>query len=72
MSLNSSRNKLHANVKELMARWERAKAKWDDTQCRDFEKRHLEPLEPKVRHAAEAMERMATVLARAKRECGPE
>lgn len=72
MGLNASRTRLHANLSELMARWDRAKSKWDDARSRDFEQRHLLTLEPKVRHAIDAMEHMGEILMRAARECGPD
>ncbi len=71
MGLNASRTRLHANLKELLARWDRTKARWNDPRSREFEGRYLAPLEPGVRHTADAMERMGEVLARATRECGP-
>ena len=69
MSLGSSRTRLMGALKELQVRWDRAKSTWDDPQSRDFESRHLVPLEPTIRHAVTAMEKMEAILARARREC---
>ncbi len=37
---------------------------------RDFEERHLRLLEPRIRNAMAAMEKMAEKLDRARRDCG--
>ncbi|MHC4429329.1 MAG: hypothetical protein ACYS0D_12135 [Planctomycetota bacterium] len=70
MSLATSRARLHGALKELRARWDQAKAKWDDPMSRDFEKRYLSPLEPRVRSTVTAMEKMDAILAQARRDCG--
>ena len=70
MSLNSSRNRLSASLKGLMARWELAKSQWDDPMSQDFESTYLALLEPKLRNTLTAMEKLEAVLARARHECG--
>lgn len=70
MSLSSSRARLHGAFKELCAQWDQVRLKWDDPQSRDFRKRYLDPLEPRLRNAISTMEKMDEVLARARRECG--
>lgn len=70
MSLNSSRNRLSASLKELMASWELAKSKWDDPMSQEFESHYLALLEPKLRNTLTAMEKLEAVLARARHECG--
>jgi hypothetical protein len=61
---------LQGTLKELRARWDEARAKWDDPMSREFEKRYLAPLEPSVRSAMSAMEKMDGILAQARRDCG--
>jgi hypothetical protein len=70
MSLASSRNRLSASLKELMARWEQARSQWDDPMSQDFEQQYLALLEPKLRNTLTAMEKLEAVLARARHECG--
>lgn len=69
MSLSVGRSKLTGAMKDLLMRWERAREQWDDPVSRDLELKVIQPLEPKVRAAATAMEKMAELLARARREC---
>lgn len=69
MSLAVGRAKLVGALKELMVKWDRTKESWDDPMSQALEERVLEPLEPKIRAAATAMEKMGEVLARAKRDC---
>lgn len=69
MSLTVGKTKLVQSLKDLMLRWEKTKANWDDPMSADLERTVLEPLEPKVRSAVTAMEKMGEMLARAKRDC---
>lgn len=69
MSLGTSRSRLKAALKELQVRWDEARTKWDDPQSREFESRYLAPMEPTIRNAMSAMEKMETTLARARRDC---
>lgn len=69
MSLAVGRAKMVGALKELMVKWDRTKETWDDPMSRTLEERVLLPLEPKIRSAATAMEKMGEVLARARREC---
>ena len=69
MSLAVGRSKLVGSLKDLMVKWDRTKEYWDDPMSRALEQRVLLPLEPKIRAAATAMEKMGEVLARAKRDC---
>ena len=70
MSIESSRTRLQASIKELLLKWDKANAYWDDKVSRDFEETVLNPLEPKIRITMEAMEEMSGLLQRLKRECG--
>ena len=69
MSLAVGRSKLVGALKDLMVKWDRTKESWDDPMSRSLQERALNPLEPKVRAAATAMEKMAEILARARRDC---
>src|SRR5262249_37338159 len=70
MSLASSRNRLAAALKELLARWELARTQWDDPMSHECEAQYLQLLEPKLRNTLTAMEKLDAVLARARHECG--
>ncbi len=49
-----------------------AAAQWNDSTNIHFQDQYYRPLEPKVRRALDAVHRLAEVLRRAERECGPE
>jgi hypothetical protein len=69
MSLASTRNKVQGAYKDLRLRWEKARAQWDDPRSRAFEEDFIEPLEPRVRAAAAAMDEMNELMTRAVRDC---
>ncbi len=70
MSMGVSRARLKAAMKELLVHWDLVKTKWDDPVSADFEKKFLGTLDPKVRAAASAMEKMEGILAQVRRDCG--
>ena len=70
MSLGSARTRLRGSLKELQIRWDEVRRSWDDVKSRDFEKQFLQPLEPRIRAAMTAMEKMEGILAGARRDCG--
>ena len=47
-----------------------AAAEWNDLTNQHFQDQYYRPLEPKVRHALDAIRRLTEVLTRAQRECG--
>ncbi|MCA9291347.1 MAG: hypothetical protein KDA25_09465 [Phycisphaerales bacterium] len=69
MGMQTGRTKLENSMKELLLYWERTNEVWDDAASQDFEVRHLLPLEPKIRTAVSAMERMAALLHQARNDC---
>ncbi len=70
MSMGVSRARLAAAMKQLRVHWDLVKAKWDDPVSAEFDKKFLQMLEPRVRTAATAMEKMEGVLAQARHDCG--
>ena len=42
---------------------------WDDNTRSEFREKYQEPMEPRLKRAVEAIQRLAEVLARAQREC---
>jgi hypothetical protein len=59
---------MHAS-RTLRLRWEQTQTQWNDQVMRDFERRHLEPFEPKLTTAVRAIERLAELLTRVEHEC---
>ncbi len=70
MSLASARAKIGTAHRQLLVDWERTKESWDDPASHAFGRNHVEPLEHAVRSAIGAIEHMAEVLERVRRECG--
>ena len=70
MSMSVSRARLRAAMKDLMVQWDLARAQWDDPVSREFEKKYLRTVEPKVLNAVNAMEKMEAVLSQARADCG--
>lgn len=62
---------LEAAMDSLQAARNETTAQWDDETNRKFQEDHLAPLEPNVRRALDAIARLALLLDRAARECGP-
>jgi len=70
MSVHGARGQLRESMKELLIRWELVREKWDDPASRAFEKDYLIPLEPAANKAVAAMDEMAELLRRVRKECG--
>lgn len=69
MSVQVSRARLFGALKELRGRWSRIRDQWDDEAARSFEETVLDPLEPRVRSAVTALEKMGQILGTVRREC---
>lgn len=70
MSIQSGRAVLESANKDLHIRWKRVGEYWNDSVRADFERSHLDPLDRKIKSALGSIEEIATLLARARRECG--
>ncbi len=68
MSAGSST--LNHAIKTLRMKWEQAKETWDDGVRRDFEAKHIVPLESQVNATLRGMDRLDEVLAKMRRDCG--
>ncbi len=68
--MSVSRARLRAAMKDLMVQWDLAQAQWDDPVSREFEKKYLRTVEPKVLNVVNAMEKMEAVLSQARADCG--
>lgn len=51
----------------LQQRWQQTRAVWNDPVARSFEKEHWTPLEQQARATQQEMERLAQVVAQARR-----
>lgn len=69
MSLGVSKGMVADAAKQLIDAWRVARRDWDDDMARWFEEEFLEPISPKVRGAVAAMDKLASISARAERDC---
>jgi hypothetical protein len=67
--LTSGAAKISSAYKTLKVRWDNTKEHWHDDNCRRFEENYIDPLEPQINAALEAISRLAEVLGRAEQEC---
>lgn len=69
ISLYDGKANLQYARERLELQWRAACEHWQDAVAQQFEREHLEPLDPKIRSALQAIERLAEVLRRAELEC---
>jgi hypothetical protein len=72
MSLTAGSLELSAALKDLRVLWEQTQTAWDDIVRHDFEANYWAPLESQLMAVLRAMDRLAPVLAQARRECSPD
>lgn len=68
--MSAGMTKLQYSLKTLRAHWEEARIHWQDQVGQDFEDRHLRPMETQVDGALRAMDKLAEVMMKMKRDCG--
>ena len=69
MKFDDGKARLLYAAKKLQLRWEQTQTQWNDQVMREFAKRHLHPLEPKIVASVRALERLAELVARVEHEC---
>lgn len=69
MSVGVSRAKLLGAVRDLHVRWDRVRDLWDDPAAKHIEESIIGPLEPRVRAAVSAMEKMNQILHKIRSDC---
>ena len=69
MGVHEGRGQLGRALKELMLRWMETKSSWDDAVTRDFEEKHLAPLEADLKTATAAMDHVAVLIQQIRRDC---
>jgi hypothetical protein len=67
--LTSGSAKIASAYKTLRLQWESTKEHWHDNNRARFEEKYLDPLEPQLSAALDAIAALAEVLGRAEREC---
>ncbi len=69
MGLQESRGKITRSIQDLMALWASTQVHWNDANSEQFDKKYLQPLQMDVRVAAAAMDEMASLMSKIRREC---
>lgn len=70
MSLDAGASKLKRSMKTLQEHWAETKSRWQDQASRKFEEDQLASLKNEVNATLSAIDRLASILDTAKRECG--
>ncbi|MDA8377842.1 MAG: hypothetical protein M0Z50_12460 [Planctomycetia bacterium] len=69
MGVYEGRGQLTKAFNHLQLRWEEVKIGWSDANSERFEKKYLIPLGTDLRTATSAMEHIAMVLNKVRRDC---
>lgn len=69
MTLTTGRTKLLESYRTLSAHWDETRDGWGDVAGREFEEDHWELIEPHVKAALRAIDRLASVLGQMRHEC---
>lgn len=69
MGLQESRGKITRSMQDLMSLWASTQVHWNDNNSQAFEAKYLKPLEMDVRVAGAAMDEMAVLLVKVRRDC---
>ncbi len=69
MGLFEAKGQIDRGMKDLLIRWNLARAQWKDNTAAEFEQQHLVPLQGHLRNATTAMSPAAGLIARAKADC---
>jgi hypothetical protein len=67
--LTSGAAKIATAYKTLRVHWEDTKEHWHDDNRRRFEENFIDPLEPQIASALDAISALAEILNHAQREC---
>jgi hypothetical protein len=67
--LTSGAAKITSAYKKMRLNWDVTKDHWHDENRVHFEKNYLDPLEPQIAAALDAISALADVMGRAEREC---
>jgi hypothetical protein len=67
--LTSGAAKISSAYKKMRLSWESTKEYWHDQNQAHFEREYLDPLEPQLAAALDAISALADVIGRAERDC---
>jgi hypothetical protein len=67
--LTSGSTKIASAYKKMRLHWDAAKDHWHDQNQIRFERDYLDPLEPQIAAALDAISALADVMGRAERDC---
>jgi hypothetical protein len=70
MSVTAGLGKLRSAAKDLRMQWNEVQAEWHDENTRRFQTRYVEPLFARLRMVELALAQMASVVEKARRDCG--
>jgi len=68
--LNTGMGRVAQAFSKLKEDWAMVGEHWHDDSSRQFEKTHLQPIPPKLQQLISSVQRLASVLEAAERECG--
>ena len=69
MSTKGSASNLQEAMKNLAVAWAQVKEEWRDAKSIEFEEKYIENLPRDVSQAIEAMQEVATLLKKVRRDC---
>lgn len=70
MSVSASKSKLAAVTKQLHQHWRDTEHYWRDAKSQEFEQKYLAGLIDSVENAVSAMDKLETLLAKIRHDCG--
>jgi hypothetical protein len=68
-NVHAGANRLKHSLRNLLDKWEDARAVWNDEVRRDFEDRQIHPLETAINASLNGMQELAEVLSRVRADC---
>jgi len=67
--VHSAASRLNHAIKTLLEHWDATSETWNDAVRKDYEERHVAPLESAVKVAMGGMQDIAEVLGKVRRDC---
>ena len=67
--MSSGGGRLQHALKRLREHWDETKQQWSDQVSREFEQKHLIPLEQQTTSTVHGMGKIAEVIAKVRQEC---
>lgn len=67
--MSEGSTKLQYALKSLRLKWDETKETWTDQVRQDFERKHLAPLDTQVSSTIRAMDHIAEIIGKMRRDC---